>query len=332
MVAYYDNINLRRLRRLVARTPFFHTPTISTEQLTYNEDWFSMRGTAFQEYLYNKILSCEPFMLTRFGCGVLKSAIDYKLRLSISSICKYILGYTDSIDLQKQTVHNVCVGDGFYPADYKSIMTYGKMINDIIPNIDILATIMYQERFFANQLNSKVRCQFYDLEPYRWSNPWTRALQGKKVLVIHPFVNSIKYQYENNRERLFVNPDCLPKFELKLLRAVQDKKISDDPYDQYDTWFDAYDFLCSEVDKIDFDVAILGCGSYGMPLANYIKNKGKQALHIGGAVQFIFGIKNKRADSDDDSAVRDLYNDYWIRTLPEDTPNGYQKIESGCYW
>lgn len=332
MVAYYDNINLRRLRRLIAKTPFFRTPTISTEQLTYNEDWFSMQGTTFQEYLYNKILSREPFMLTRFGCGVLKAAIDYKLRLSVSTVCRYIFGYIDSIDLQSQTVHNMCVGDGFYPASYKSIMDYGRMINEIIPNIDILASIMYQERFFANQLNSKVRCQFYDLEPYRWPNPWTRALRGKKVLIIHPFVHSIKYQYENNRERIFENPDCLPEFELKLLRAIQDKKISDDPYDQYDTWFDAYAFLCSEVDKIDFDIAILGCGSYGMPLANYIKNMGKQAIHVGGGVQFMFGIKNRRADVDEDSAVRNMYNDYWIRTLPEDTPSGYKKIESGCYW
>lgn len=150
--------------------------------------------------------------------------------------------------------------------------------------------------------------------------------------MIHPFVNTIKYQYEHNREKLFENPDCLPEFELKLLRAVQDKKISNDPYDQYDTWFDAYRFLCGEVDNEDFDVALLGCGAYGMPLANYIKNKGKQAIHIGGAVQFMFGIKNKRADTDEDPAVRNVYNDYWIRTLPEDTPQGFMKIEDGCYW
>lgn len=332
MTTYYNNINLRRLRRLIAKTPFFNTPSISTEQLVYKEDWFSLQGEKFQEYLCSKILSCEPFMLTRFGCGVLRAAIDYKLRLSFSSICKYLFGYTDSLDLQRQTVSNICIGDGFYPEDYESIMAYGRMINDIIPNIDVLMTIMYQERFFDEQLNSKVRCQFYDLEPYRWTNPWTKALQGKKVLVIHPFVNSIKYQYDNNRDKLFANPFCLPQFELKLLRAVQDKKISTDPYDQFETWFDAFDFLCSEVDKIDFDVSILGCGAYGMPLANYIKNKGKQAIHIGGGVQYLFGIKNRRADIDEDPAVRGVYNDYWIRPLREDTPIGCHQIEDGCYW
>lgn len=180
MAVYYDNINLRRMRRLMAKTLFFHSPKISTEQLVYNEEWYNLQGEAFQDYLCSKIISGEPFMLTRFGCGVLKAAIDYQLRVSPSAIYKYVLGYTDSIDLQRQTVINMCVGDGFYPEDYKGIMAYGKMINEIIPNIDILASIMYQERFFSDQLEDKTRCQFYDLEPYRWKNPWTRALKGKK--------------------------------------------------------------------------------------------------------------------------------------------------------
>ena len=49
-----------------------------------------------------------------------------------------------------------------------------------------------------------------------------------------------------------------------------------------------------EIDKIDFDIAILGCGAYGYPLASYIKSIGKKAIHIGGATQLIFGIKGKR--------------------------------------
>ena len=43
-----------------------------------------------------------------------------------------------------------------------------------------------------------------------------------------------------------------------------------------------------------FDVAIIGCGAYGMPLAAMLKQAGKQAIHLGGATQLLFGIKGKR--------------------------------------
>ena len=46
--------------------------------------------------------------------------------------------------------------------------------------------------------------------------------------------------------------------------------------------------------KIDFDVAIIGCGAYGFPLAAKLKQAGKQAIHLAGATQLLFGIKGKR--------------------------------------
>ncbi|WP_274095727.1 hypothetical protein [Riemerella anatipestifer] len=41
------------------------------------------------------------------------------------------------------------------------------------------------------------------------------------------------------------------------------------------TWFDALEDMKNKIDLVDFDVAIIGCGAYGLPLASYIKNKGK---------------------------------------------------------
>ena len=331
MTEYFDSLTTRRLRRVFSRLNLFPPSNLSTATIEYDSSWTNLVGEDFQYYLKEKILSGVPFMLSRFGCGVIGSAIDYTLRLSPKTFLDYILGRIDSIDLQKHTINSVCVGDGFYPGKHKEIMKYGKLICDSLSKIDAFATIIKQERFFDNELSDKIRCRFRDLEPFHYNSPWTSALKGKKVLIIHPFVNTIRYQFENNREKLFANPDCLPDFDLKLLRAVQDKKISTDPYDQYDTWFDAYHFLCSEVDKIDFDVAILGCGGYGMPLAAYIKHKGKQALHLGGGTQYLFGIKSKRADEANTEIVS-FYNDFWIRPLQEDTPIGFEKIEGGCYW
>lgn len=331
MSEYFDSLTLRRIRRIFTKLMLVKSNELSTATIEYDSSWANITGEEFQKYLIEMIQSGKPFMLSRFGCGVLGTAIDYKLSVSPKTIFKYIFGKIDSIDLQRHNINNLCNNDGFYPPLRKDIMQYGHLIYNTFDELDVFATIMKQERFFQKELSFKKRCRFHDLEPFHFNNPWTSALKGKKVLVIHPFTNSIKYQYENNRDKIFENKNCLPEFKLILLRAVQSKLISEAPYDQYDSWFDAYKFLCEEIKKIDFDIAILGCGAYGMPLAAYVKRLGKQAIHIGGAVQYLFGIRSARADVSNPDVVS-FYNDYWIRPVVEDRPTGYLKIEDGCYW
>ena len=85
-----------------------------------------------------------------------------------------------------------------------------------------------------------------------------------------------------------------------------------------------------QIAKTEFDVAILGCGAYGFPLAAHVKRLGKQSVHLGGATQILFGIKGRRWDTHD--VISGLYNDYWVRPLPSETPAGHQSVEEGCYW
>ena len=113
----------------------------------------------------------------------------------------------------------------------------------------------------------------------------------KKVLVIHPFEKSIQEQYKK-RVMIFPNSQILPEFELKTLKAVQ--TLCGEQDERFETWFDALDYMYEQALNIDFDVAIIGCGAYGMPLASKLKNAGKQAIHLGGATQLLFGIKGYR--------------------------------------
>ena len=77
----------------------------------------------------------------------------------------------------------------------------------------------------------------------------------------------------------------------------------------------------------------LGVGvavAVSLVLGAFVKRLGKQAIHLGGATQMLFGIKGRRWDNYPRSAR--LYNDAWVRPLPEETPAGAQKVEQGCYW
>jgi hypothetical protein len=88
--------------------------------------------------------------------------------------------------------------------------------------------------------------------------------------------------------------------------------------------------MCAEVEKVDFDIAIIGAGAYGLPLAFHVKSLGKKAIHMGGATQILFGIKGKRWDHHE--VISKLYNEHWVRPLPSERPEHYYDIEKGCYW
>ena len=174
------------------------------------------------------------------------------------------------------------------------------------------------------------------LEPYWAIEPWTRALEGKKVLVIHPFASLIESQYAEKRELLFQDKRVLPSFELKTLQAVQSIGGESD----FKDWFEALDWMNSCMDATDYDIALIGCGAYGFPLAAHAKRMGKQSVHLGGALQLLFGIRGKRWDDPSygvpvfgvQNMYKRLFNEAWVYPTENMQPKSADKVEGGCYW
>jgi hypothetical protein len=168
------------------------------------------------------------------------------------------------------------------------------------------------------------------LTPFFEENPWTLALAGKRVLVIHPFKKSIENQYPS-RDRIFDKNKILPEFKsLQVISAVQ--TIAGNKDDRFDTWFDAMAWMCNEITRADFDVALIGAGAYGLPLASHVKKLGKKAVHVGGALQLLFGIKGSRWENEAGYRLEEIMNEHWIKPLPEECPSNAKTIEGGCYW
>jgi len=159
--------------------------------------------------------------------------------------------------------------------------------------------------------------------------PWSSGLKGKNVLVVHPFAASVEAQYHTHRSQLFADPDVLPEFTLKTLAAVQSG--AGNPC-AFATWFDALDDMAQRISAIEFDVAIVGAGAYGLPLAAHVKRLGKTAIHMGGATQLLFGIRGRRWELESPDDVAPLFNEYWVRPSAEETPGASAQVEGGCYW
>lgn len=165
--------------------------------------------------------------------------------------------------------------------------------------------------------------------PFFPESAWTRKLKNKRVLVIHPFAELMEKQYKK-RELLWENCDeILPQFDLITYKAVQ----SIGGNDEYSSWVDALNTMKRDIEKLEFDIALIGCGAYGMPLGGFIKNKmHKQAMHIGGTLQVLFGIKGSRWEGEPYNYDTKLYNEFWVRPGEELRPKNYMDVEGGCYW
>ena len=189
-----------------------------------------------------------------------------------------------------------------------------------------------EERMFADYSPDASLVSIRSLESWLFSDPWTSALRGKRVLVVHPFEESIREQYAK-RTLLFEDEQVLPQFETLLtLKAVQSVAGNTT---RFETWFDALDSMCSDIKGMDFDVALIGAGAYGMPLAAHVKRLGKKAVHMGGVTQILFGIIGRRWEEPIPGGYPPLtrfFNDHWTRPLPQETPSGSGSVDRGAYW
>lgn len=262
------------------------------------------------------IASGEPFMMGRFGSTELFNmrVDEFHQNSKRVKACQQFHAFS-----------------GFFPEDIALLPRFNELMKDACREVDILGVWQqpcedYYIKKYCTGLKAAVKLM--SIEPWRNAFPWSSALAGKKVLVVHPFEDSILSQYQNY-DKLFADPRVLPKFELKTLKAVQTAGTQTDS--RFSTWFDALDWMCGECDKIDFDIALIGCGAYGFPLAAHIKKQGRQAVHFGGSLQILFGIRGRRWD-EVAPEIAALYNDYWHYPLASEVPKGSGGVEGGTYW
>jgi hypothetical protein len=314
---------------LLKQTRRFYTKLLkSSDQRRCLE--LDYQGQEASNYIKQVLTDNKPCMICRLGSNELNATLNYidisNSRGFFSKFIEYLRGEIGPFWWDDEIRHSMNIVAGFFPANLAYLERFANIMLRDIQNIDVLGSWLVDEVRLANFFpTAKIVC-LTDLEPYYHSNPWSEVLEGKRVLVIHPFEESIKKQYAKHRV-LFNDPRVLPKFELKTVKTVQ--SIAANKTD-FSNWFDALASMCNKVRGIEFDIAIIGAGAYGLPLAAFIKSLGKKAVHLGGATQILFGIKGKRWD--EVPFFRKLYNENWVRPLAKETPDNFRKVESGSYW
>lgn len=270
------------------------------------------------EAIEKMILAGKPFAAGRIGGTELKAMIacqpEFKNEKEKRS-CRSLL---------------ICLS-GFY-GEMDEFEQFGELMQGSLGQMDYIGVWFNQmEDYMIHHYGKRdmICGKLEGLEPWYCKDaPWSRCLKGKRVVCIHPFQESVLKQYEK-RELLFPGTDILPEFHLRCIKAVQTLGCNED--DRFPSWFDALDYMYEETMREDFDIALIACGAYGLPLAARIKEAGKQAIHVGGALQLLFGIRGSRWD--DFEPLKEFYSEAWKYPLEsEQLKVNSEIVENGCYW
>jgi hypothetical protein len=293
--------------------------------------------------IYDLLTSGEPCMISRFGTTELNCVNNYLCVYSeksyLTRLVEYVKDNTHTPWWNEEHFGVMSIYSGIFPPCTETAKRFSERYLCDIPLIDLLGSFQYCEKFMPLRENL-CKVQLETLYPFFVERPWTSALRGRRVLVVHPFDQSIHKQY-SNRSGIFENKNILPEFDLITMSAVQSVGGAKVPYSD---WFDALAYMEDEISATDFDVCILGCGAYGLPLAAHVKRLGKKAFHLGGGTQLLFGIKGRRWEEQYERVWHyrpgesintnyvDLFNENWVYPDMSERPIGATKVENACYW
>jgi len=190
---------------------------------------------------------------------------------------------------------------------------------------------IHESQDFINQRFNKntVWAFTYDIYHNIFSNPWTHALKGKRILIISAFVDSYKQKYDDGVLSKIYGVDLFPECELVFLKPpqTQGKNNSMD-------WSIELERFTQKIEEIKdtFDIALCSCGGYGNPLLSNIYDMGKSAIYVGGVLQMYFGVLGQRWLRERPDIVRLFMNEHWTRPHNSEKPKGFENVEGSCYW
>lgn len=223
------------------------------------------------------------------------------------------------------------VNVGIVPTDDQAYDLFSLTYLNSLARADLLVYFGWTSMLCSLGLVSHIpKARYSDFSPLRSLGSdseefgWISHLRGRKVLIVSPFRLSILSQFRNKAQIPIVNK-ILPDFALDVM--VPPVTFADEGGGKI--WEFELRSAIEDLRSRDFDVVVIGAGSYGPPLAIAAKEMGKVAIHLGGDVQGLFGIYGNRLLSSFPT-LGELPG--WVRPLDEEVPRGADLVEGGAYW
>jgi glycosyltransferase involved in cell wall biosynthesis len=306
----------RTYRQRSEETRFFNNKLLNRH---YKE--LRKRRPATMEDIRQKLIEKKPFLAGKIGGAELLALeyIDHRLKFEWPN------GW--SWRRPASRLHN---NAGFFPIQKKNFIRWDWEMRRAVAGIDFLCA-WQGDTFLKKYENALIQ----SLAPHSRAIPM--AILGRDILpeiasfrwlVVSPFTKTMQKQVTRLKEihdpkgMTSIDWDRIVK-TCEFVRCPFQSHLEPSPYD---SWEDGLTKLATDVESKEFDVALIGAGAWSLPLGRRIKEMGKSAIHMGGEMQLLFGIKGKRWE------YAMIYNSAWVNSDPDETPKDANRVEDGCYW
>ena len=231
---------------------------------------------------------------------------------------------------------------GVFPTNAAFLHNFAQFYLKRVQHIDILGLFQaeQEERIIkANELNALfIPYQFTEPDrsiPANESNCYLQFFEGKKILFISPFADLLKSRANKDTYEavwLKIGKKWFWPSEVKAYEIPYSYVTSVDTYKKYKNSMNLFDSICTNIGEMDFDMAFIGAGALGLPIASHLKNQGKVAISLGGHLQVLFGIGGGRW-SKDEFWTTNYINEHWIEMPKKYHPENKSILtDNGAYW
>lgn len=143
-----------------------------------------------------------PTMIARFGSTEIKAIIFPTLPFFLRPF------------LKKRIFENMYTLSGFFPSNKQTIKQFSSLMIEDMKLLDVLGCWRIEESLLQKYFPFAKRVELDTLEPYLQKNPWSELLENKKILVIHPFSDTIESQYHKRRKNCLLTTESYRSLSL----------------------------------------------------------------------------------------------------------------------
>lgn len=231
---------------------------------------------------------------------------------------------------------------GLFPTDTSFLHEFAQFYTKHVQQIDILGLFQadQEEKIIKESHLNSLFIPYQLTEPDRSlpaneSNCYFPFFEGKKILIISPFGDLLKSRANKDTFEavwLSIGKKWFWPSEVNAYEIPYSYVTSVNTYKKYTNSMTLFDSICTNIKEVDFDIAFIGAGALGLPIASHLKNQCKIAISLGGHLQVLFGIVGGRW-SKDEFWTTNYINERWIEMPKKYHPENKSILtDNGAYW
>jgi len=241
---------------------------------------------------------------------------------------------------EKELIHHGLKNAGIFPGSPDFYLRYNEQYLPHVNNMDSLGVFLQgdrRENVVIRHYDLGNLIHYQDQEPDRSvpdnpANCYLPLFRGKRILLICTFASLLRTRATRESFEGVWAKTGKKWFDPRQVEALEfPYGFSPETHARYATSLDLLAEIEHEIEQRDFDIALIGAGGLALPIASFIKNKGRIALDLGGHLQVLFGVIGRRWRNQ--PVWRDTYfTDAWIDMPDRYKPGQTDVCDSGAYW